>query len=39
MQAGYQSLAATLFAEVPPQKLAAFATVLEQVIVRLRQAA
>jgi DNA-binding MarR family transcriptional regulator len=39
MQAGSQSLAATLFAEVPPQELAAFATVLEQIIVRLRQAA
>jgi DNA-binding MarR family transcriptional regulator len=39
MQAGYQSLAATLFADVPPQELAAFATVLGQVIVRLRQAA
>jgi DNA-binding MarR family transcriptional regulator len=37
MQAGYQSLAATLFADVPPQELAAFVTVLEQVIARLRQ--
>jgi hypothetical protein len=29
MQAGYQSLAATLFAEVSPQELAAFAIVLK----------
>jgi DNA-binding MarR family transcriptional regulator len=37
MQAGYQSLAATLFADVLPQELAAFATVLEQVLARLRR--
>jgi DNA-binding MarR family transcriptional regulator len=38
MQAGYQILAATLLEDVPPQALAEFADVLDQILARLRQA-
>jgi DNA-binding MarR family transcriptional regulator len=37
MQAGNQALAATLFADLPADELAAFGTVLNQILGRLRQ--